>query len=197
MVLPWYLIELHGASIKLRALAAQVWRHDRGRGRVSLLPIGLGRVMTDSLAILLIGGVVALGTISLLILRLQPEFAALRSTFAESGEPATTESMQPAVIESSGLANAAFSNAATIELPVIFQSSEPTTAALSEAATIELPVIFQSSEPTTAQKYVGRHRGMDLLRGALPGHRANGDTHNGTGADELAALRPARGARKR
>jgi PST family polysaccharide transporter len=169
VVLPWYLIELHGAAIKLRALAAQVWIPIVAAAGVSLLPIGLGSVITSSLTILLIGGVAALGTISLLILRIQPELAALRSTFAESSEPATAESMQPAIVESSEPAIAAFSEPATIEFPI--------------------PMSVESGEPATLQKYVGRHRGIDLLR-AVANRRTNGDTHNGADADELAALRP-------
>ena len=177
VVLPWYLLELHWAAIKLRALAVQVWIPIVAAAGVGLLPLGLSGVITNSLTILLIGGVAALGTISLLILRLQPELVALRSTFAEAGEPATAESsepvtaesMQPAVVESSGSAIAAFSEAATIEFPV--------------------PLISANGEPATSPKYVGRHRGMDLLR-AVAGRRTNGDTPNEAGADELAALRP-------
>ena len=136
VVLPWYLIELHGASIKVHSLAAQVWIPIVAAAGVSLLSIGLGGVITNSLVILLIGGVLALGTISLLTLRLQPELAALRSTFAESGDPATTETVEPAIIE----------------------SSVPAITSLSEAETTEFPMIFASSEPANGQKYVSRHR---------------------------------------
>jgi O-antigen/teichoic acid export membrane protein len=193
VVLPWYLIELHRAAIRLRALAARVWIPIVAAAGVSLLPKGLGGVITNSLTILLIGGVAALGTISLLILRLQPELVALRSTFAESSEPATAESSEPATAESSEPATAESSEPATAESmqPAVVRSGGSAIAAFSEAATIEFPVplISANGEPATLPKYVGRHRGTDLLRAAA-GRRTNGNTPNGPDADELAALRP-------
>jgi O-antigen/teichoic acid export membrane protein len=177
VVLPWYLIEPHGAAIKLRALARQVWIPIVAAGGLSLLSVGLGGVITNSLTILLIGGVVALGTISLLILRIQPELVALRSTFAESGEPATAESGELATVERVP--------------PAVVESSEVPLAAFDEPATMELrtiPAVAASGEPSAWQKYAGRHRGSDILRAAAEG-RTNGDAHNGADAGQLAALR--------
>jgi O-antigen/teichoic acid export membrane protein len=176
VVLPWYLIELHGAAIKLRALSAQVWIPIVAAAGVSLLPIGLGRALTNSLTILLIGGVVALGTIGLLVLRLQPELAALRSTFAESGEPAAAE-------------GAEFAAAESIQ-PATAEGSEPADVAFSEAATIELPIraSARNGEQAAAQKYTGQHRGFELLR-AMAGRRADADTYDGLDTDEPATLR--------
>ncbi len=88
VVLPWYLVELHGAGIKASALGAQLWMPLVGGTAVGLFAIGLGRVLTSNFATLAVSGVVALGTIGLLFFHKKPELATLRPLFSDtSGEP--------------------------------------------------------------------------------------------------------------
>jgi PST family polysaccharide transporter len=92
VVLPWYLIELHRVAIKSRALGAQVWVPILAAVGVGLFARDLGGVMESSLAILLLSGAVALGTIALLLLHKQPELTVMQSTLADSSKPVPPES---------------------------------------------------------------------------------------------------------
>ena len=100
VVLPWYLIELHKVGIRVRALGAQVWLPILGGAGVGLFAVGVTGLLTSNLMVLLVSGVVALGTIGLLIFHLLPDVAVLRSVFGAVDEPAAAaagEGQQAAV----------------------------------------------------------------------------------------------------
>ncbi len=87
VVLPWYLIELRRAGIKVSGLAAELWMPLMGGVGVGLFAVGFGGVLTSNLATLMVSGVVALGTIGLLFFSKQPELAVLRPMFSGTSEP--------------------------------------------------------------------------------------------------------------
>jgi hypothetical protein len=91
VVLPWYLIELHQAGIRLGPLGRQVWMPLLGGAAVGLAATDLTRLPTNNLTILLAGGVVALGTIALLIYHRLPDLTMLRSVFANVDAPAVAD----------------------------------------------------------------------------------------------------------
>ncbi len=88
VILPWYLIELHRAGIKVSALGAELWMPVMGGVGVGLFAVGFGGVLTSNLTTLMVSGVVALGTIGLLFFHKQPELAVLRPMFSGTSEPA-------------------------------------------------------------------------------------------------------------
>jgi PST family polysaccharide transporter len=90
LVLPWYLFELHGVGIRLRALCAQVWMPLLGGAAVGIIALDLSGVLTNNLSVLLVSGVVALATIGLLIYKLLPDLAMLRSVFSKADTTAAT-----------------------------------------------------------------------------------------------------------
>ena len=94
VVLPWYLIELHRAGIRVRALGARVWMPLLGGAAVGIVALDLTRLLTNNLVVLLVSGVVALGTIGLLIYHLLPDLAMLRSVFGNADAPAVAEGEQ-------------------------------------------------------------------------------------------------------
>jgi O-antigen/teichoic acid export membrane protein len=88
VVLPWYLIELHKAGIRLRAIMAKVWMPLLGGAAVGLSAADLAGLLTNNLTVLLLGGVVSLATIGLLIYRQLPELSLVRSVLSNADEPA-------------------------------------------------------------------------------------------------------------
>ncbi len=88
VVLPWYLSELHKVGIRRRALATQLWMPLLGAAGVGLFAVGLGGVLRSNLVVLMVSGVVAVGTIGLLIFNIQPELAMLRPAFGNAEQPA-------------------------------------------------------------------------------------------------------------
>src|SRR4029078_1404353 len=84
VILPWYLVELHRVGIRVRALGARVWMPLLGGTGVGLFALALTGRLTNNLTVLLVSGVVALCTIGLLIYRLRPDLAMLRSVFGNA-----------------------------------------------------------------------------------------------------------------
>ncbi len=89
VVFPWYLGELSKVGIRRRAVIGQLWMPLLGAAGVGLFAVGLRGWIAKDLTVLIISGVVALGTIALLLYQIQPELAMVRSMFAGLNEPGT------------------------------------------------------------------------------------------------------------
>jgi PST family polysaccharide transporter len=94
VILPWYVIELSRVGIRARAMAGRVWMPLLGGAGVGFLALSLTGRLANSLTVLLISGVVALGTIGLLIYRLRPDLTTLRSAFGNADHAAEPEAEQ-------------------------------------------------------------------------------------------------------
>ncbi len=92
VVLPWYLSELSKVGIKRRALAVKLWMPFLAAVGVGLFASGLSDVIARNLIVLMVSGVVALGTISLLLYHMRPELVMLKATLGDASEsrPAPT-----------------------------------------------------------------------------------------------------------
>ena len=86
VVLPWYLIELHKVGIRVRALGAQIWLPLLSGAAVGVFAVGLTRLLTNNLTVLLVSGVVTLGMIGLLVYYRLPDLQMVRSVFGTAGE---------------------------------------------------------------------------------------------------------------
>jgi PST family polysaccharide transporter len=87
VVLPWYLIELHRVGIRVRAVAARSWLPLVGGVGVGIIAFDLSHLLTNNLMALLVNGLVAVGTIGLLIYYLLPDLAMLRSVLGNADVP--------------------------------------------------------------------------------------------------------------
>jgi PST family polysaccharide transporter len=102
VVFPWYLGELSKVGIRRRSVVGKLWMPLLGAGGVGLFAIAVQRWISYDLTALLVSGAVALGTIVLLLYKIRPELATLRSMsggLTESGGSTSDEqaaSVEPA-----------------------------------------------------------------------------------------------------
>ena len=88
LVLPWYLIELRIVGIRMRSIGARVWLPLLSGAAVGFFTYSLSTLLKSDLAVLLVGGSIALFTIGWLIYDQMPDVAMLRSVLAKTGDAA-------------------------------------------------------------------------------------------------------------
>src|SRR5690348_2448142 len=88
VVLPWYLIELHGAGIRLRSIIGRVWMPLLGGAAVGVIALDFSGLLTNNLMVLLVSGVIALVMMGLLIYHQLPGLIMLKSVFANADSTA-------------------------------------------------------------------------------------------------------------
>jgi O-antigen/teichoic acid export membrane protein len=94
VLLPWYLTELHKVGIKWQALCAQLWAPVIGAVSLGLLIVVLSHVILINIAILMVGGILTLGTIGILLYKMQDEIAMIKPVLsAASVQDAQTDSV--------------------------------------------------------------------------------------------------------
>ena len=105
LIFPWYLSELSRVGIKLRAVGAQLWMPLTASLAVGLFAADLGKAITRNPVVILLSGIVALITISLLLYRKKPELVTLKPMLSNPSElsPALTDVDQSADKHSSEL----------------------------------------------------------------------------------------------
>jgi PST family polysaccharide transporter len=82
VVLPWYLVELSSAGVRVRALAVRVWQPLAVSVAVGAAAWAAARVIPNDLAACFASGTIALAAIGLLGLKMRPVIAELRPVLA-------------------------------------------------------------------------------------------------------------------
>lgn len=91
VVFPWYLGELSRVGIRLRSVAGKLWMPLLGAIGAGLFGVAAHRWISYNLAALLVSGIAVLAVIGLLLFRMRPDLATLRSISSRSAEPAAAE----------------------------------------------------------------------------------------------------------
>ncbi len=88
-VLPWYLVELSKAGIRLRALCGHLWLPLAGAAAAGLIAVAAARAIPNAFTALAVSGLAAAAIVGLLVYRMRSLLTLLRSPAAQAaGAPA-------------------------------------------------------------------------------------------------------------